>query len=58
MIRVIRLDFLFAMAARFGYGANGSDVGCGVLPESSKTSPLMKMLDFNPLSLMFIPRKL
>jgi len=25
-------DFLFAMAARFGYGSKGSDVGCGVLP--------------------------
>jgi hypothetical protein len=34
MIRVIRVDFLSAMAARFGYDSNGSDVRCGVLPQS------------------------
>jgi hypothetical protein len=33
MIGMITLDFLFAMAARFGYGSDGSDVRCGVLPE-------------------------
>jgi hypothetical protein len=47
MIRVIRLDFLFAMAARFGYGADGSDVGCGVLPESGKPVNVVDILDFN-----------
>jgi hypothetical protein len=34
MIGMIILDFLFAMAARFGYGANWCNVRCGVLPES------------------------
>jgi len=29
-----------------------------VLPEIHKTPPLKRMLDFNPISLMFIPRKL
>ncbi len=32
MIRNDHLGFLIAMAARFGYGSNGSDVRCGVLP--------------------------
>jgi hypothetical protein len=52
MIGTITLDFLFAMAARFGYGSDGSDVRCGVLPVVSKTSTSMKMLDLKQLSLM------
>jgi hypothetical protein len=35
MIGIVTLDFLFATAARFGYGSNGSDVRCGVLPSQS-----------------------
>ena len=33
MIGMIALDFLFARAARFGYGSDGSDVRGGVLLE-------------------------
>jgi hypothetical protein len=43
---MITLVFLFAMAARFGYGSNESGVRCGHLPVVHKTSPLKKMLDF------------
>ena len=32
MIRIIALDFLFTVEARFGYGADGSDIRGGVLP--------------------------
>jgi len=32
MIWMITLDFLFTVEARFGYGADGSDVRGGVLP--------------------------
>jgi hypothetical protein len=46
MIWMITLDFLFAMAARFGYGSNGSGVRCGVLPAISKMPTSIKILDF------------
>jgi hypothetical protein len=32
---MITLDFLFAVEARFGYGADGSDVRGGVLPAAT-----------------------
>jgi hypothetical protein len=34
MLRIIKLNF-FAVASRFGYGSNGSDIRCGVLPSQS-----------------------
>jgi len=35
MIRMIALDFIFTVEARFGYGADGSDVRGRVLPAAA-----------------------
>jgi hypothetical protein len=48
---MIRLDFLLAMAAKFGYGLNGSDVRCGLLPEIKHLVILKNIHPFNWYSL-------
>jgi hypothetical protein len=43
--------FLFAMAARFGYGSNGSGVRCGELPEGECSIIFKVMRYFKQYSL-------